>query len=154
MARMTIAELRRLCVQNPDFAARNASALKALSATPGSADVAELNPGLGSARNAALDGAETLVGYLRMLAPDLAPLFFREYPFHTWRIDLAIPDRKLAIEVNGGRWLPGGGKHGTERDREKIRRLTLAGWRVLEYSTQLLDDNPLLIIEQIREALG
>jgi very-short-patch-repair endonuclease len=45
-------------------------------------------------------------------------------------------------------------RYGTERDRKKIRRLTLAGWRVLEYSTELLTNDPIGIIAEIREALA
>ena len=99
------------------------------------------------------DQAETLYALLRIHAPDLYPQVIREYRFDRWRIDLAVPSSLLAIEVNGGRWLPGGGKHGTESDRRKIRKLTLAGWRVLEYSTEMLANDPLAIIEEIREAL-
>lgn len=153
MTRMTKAELREMCIRDPDFAARNAQELKKLTGSTLSDDVRKLNPGVGSISSASVDGAGELMERIRVHAPDLFPLIVREYHFEQYRIDLAIPDQKLAIEVNGGRWLPGGGKHGTERDRRKIRRLTLAGWHVLEYSTELLANDPLGIIEEIRSAL-
>ena len=155
MTRLTLAELRQIAIDNPDFAARNAEALRDALRRPLSDDVRKLNPGLGSAFSGApVDTADTLLAQIRVLASDLFPMFIREYPFDRWRVDLAIPSSLLAVEVNGGRWLPGGGKHGTERDRKKIRRLTLAGWRVLEYSTEIIANDPLGVIAEIRSALA
>lgn len=153
MTRLTLAELRQIAIANPDFAAANVEALKGLTASSQSDDVRKLNPRLGSALNDARDRASTLYGHIRMLAPDLLPMLVREYPFEQYRIDIACVKSKLAIEVNGGRWLPGGGKHGTEEDRCKIRRLALARWRVLEYSTEIIANNPLGVIAEIRTAL-
>lgn len=150
MTRLTPAELRAICVANPDFAARNVEALKSLSGRLRSAVTVE---GERISLSKSVDGASELMERIRVHAPTIFPLFVREYKFERCRIDLAIPDRKIAIEVNGGRWLPGGGKHGTESDRRKIRRLTLAGWRVFEYSTELLTNDPLGIIEEIRSTL-
>ena len=144
---LTLAELKRLMIANPDLAAANVESIRSLSVSaPSGATEAQ------KAAQDTTDGADTLLAYLKTLAPDL-PVPIRDLPFETFRIDLAWPDRKLAIEVNGGRWLPGGGKHGTERDRHKIRRLVLAGWRVLEYSTEMVDNNPIGVIEEIREAI-
>jgi len=53
-----------------------------------------------------------------------------------FRFDYAIPDKKLAIELNGGQW--SGGRHtrgkGYENDRLKINQAQLRGWTVLEYT--------------------
>lgn len=50
-----------------------------------------------------------------------------------WRVDFAWPDRKLAVEVEGGAWI--GGRHtrgvGFGADCEKYAELTVAGWTVL-----------------------
>lgn len=145
---ISLAELKRRLKRNPDLSLETP-----LDLVSGPRNV-ETVDGAIVALNAPQDGAETLYDYIRIHAPDLYPMIIREYRFDRWRVDLAIPSALLAIEVNGGRYLPGGGKHGTERDRLKIRRLTLAGWRVLEYSTELLNTNPIGIIEEIREALG
>ena len=142
----SIAELARRLKSNPSLAAEN-TALK-LTGSPTSDTSAR------SQLPASNDQAETLYALLRVHAPDLYPLFIREYKFDRWRIDCASPSHLLAVEVNGGRWLPGGGKHATESDRKKIRRLQIAGWRVLEYTTDLLDTDPMGIIAEIREALG
>lgn len=61
----------------------------------------------------------------------------QEVRFHEtrkWRFDLAWPDRKVAVEVNGGVFTNGRhtrGKGYTE-DREKINEAQLHGWLVLE----------------------
>lgn len=144
------AELKRRLASNPDLAAANETMPVGV---PGTPRTHETTDGRIVTLTAAQDGAQTLYDHIRILAPDLHPLFVREYPFDRWRIDLAVPSSLLAVEVNGGRWLPGGGKHGTERDRKKIRRLTVSGWRVLEYSTEMLANDPLGIIAEIREAL-
>lgn len=140
----TIAELRRRLRANPALALEYP--YDAVAATESGARGKSAIP-------VSNDQVETLYALLRIHAPDLYPLFIREYKFDRWRIDLAVPSALLAIEVNGGRWLPGGGKHGTESDRRKIRKLTLAGWRVLEYSTEMLANNPIGIIEEIGQAL-
>lgn len=151
MTRLSNAELRQLCIDNPDFAARNAQAIRDALRRPESAVTTE---GERVSLNKPVDAADTLLAHIRTLAPDLFVLFIREYPFDRWRVDLAVPSSLLAVEVNGGRWLPGGGKHGTERDRKKIRRLTLAGWRVLEYSTEIIANDPIGVIAEIRQALS
>jgi len=50
-----------------------------------------------------------------------------------WRLDIAWPDRLIAVEVEGGVW--SGGRHGRGsgivKDMEKANALTMAGWRLL-----------------------
>ncbi len=71
-----------------------------------------------------------------------------EYVFHPtrkWRLDYAWPDAKVALEVHGATY--SGGRHvtgtGFAKDREKMNEAQLAGWIVIECTT----DN----IGQIRE---
>ena len=66
--------------------------------------------------------------------------FVQEYRFHPerrWRFDWADPERKVAIEIEGGVWTRG--RHvrpiGYERDAEKYNEAAIAGWIVLRYST-------------------
>lgn len=71
-----------------------------------------------------------------------------EFPFaglagnRRWRIDLAWPDARLAVEIDGGTFI--GGRHvrglGAEADREKRNELVLAGWRVLVFTGKMIDD--------------
>lgn len=59
-----------------------------------------------------------------------------EYKFHPtreWRFDFAIPEAKVAIEVEGG--LHNGGRHfrpeGILRDLEKYNEAAACGWRLI-----------------------
>lgn len=73
----------------------------------------------------------------------------REFAFHPdrkWRFDFAWPQRKWALEVEGGTW--SGGRHttgkGFQDDCEKYAAAALAGWRVLRAtSTQVKDGTAL-----------
>lgn len=66
---------------------------------------------------------------------DLRQECVKEYRFHPvrkWRFDYALPDHKIALEVEGGVWT--GGRHtssvGFLNDMEKYNTATLMGWRV------------------------
>lgn len=63
-----------------------------------------------------------------------------EHPFskelgRKHRFDLAWPERMLALEIDGGVWLAGGGRHnrgsGFLKDQEKFNLAAQLGWRVL-----------------------
>jgi hypothetical protein len=63
----------------------------------------------------------------------------REYRFHSkrlWRFDLAWPEIKLAIEIDGN------GRHNTvagmANDDEKINEAGLLGWTVLRFNAKLI----------------
>ena len=57
---------------------------------------------------------------------------FKFHPVRKWRFDYAIPEHKIALEVEGGVWT--GGRHispkGFLGDIEKYNTATLMGWRV------------------------
>lgn len=66
---------------------------------------------------------------------DLGVECVKEYKFHPerrWRFDYAIPEHKIALEVEGGVWTQG--RHtrpqGFLGDIEKYNTATLIGWRV------------------------
>ena len=59
----------------------------------------------------------------------------KEFKFHSvrkWRFDYAVPEHKIALEVEGGVWT--GGRHTSPKgflgDIEKYNTATLMGWRV------------------------
>ena len=66
----------------------------------------------------------------------------REYKFHgerRWRFDCALPDIKVAIEIDGGIWRGTKGAHGgggAIRDREKDFEAVMLGWTVIRLSPQ------------------
>lgn len=71
------------------------------------------------------------------------PLPVRElapFPGRRFRFDFAWPDRKLAVEVDGGVWKAG--KHtrgaGVQVDAEKSVLAWEAGWRVMRVTPELV----------------
>lgn len=63
-----------------------------------------------------------------------APVFELQFaPPRKFRFDLAWPDKKVALEIEGGVWI--GGRHtrgsGFLRDMEKYNLAALSGWTVL-----------------------
>lgn len=67
----------------------------------------------------------------------------REYrfdPARKWRFDFAWPDKKLAVEIEGGVWVYGRHNRAVSyvKDMEKYNRATELGWRVLRYTPQQL----------------
>lgn len=69
-----------------------------------------------------------------LAAPLTQYRFAREAsPPRQWRFDLAWPDVKVAVEIQGGIFMQG--KHsrgvGQERDAEKLSAAAILGWRVL-----------------------
>lgn len=54
-------------------------------------------------------------------------------PGRRYRIDIAIPERRLAIEVDGWQY-HGRHKGDFARDRERQNALTLHGWRILRFT--------------------
>lgn len=57
---------------------------------------------------------------------------FKFQPVRKWRFDYAVPEHKIALEVEGGVWT--GGRHTSPKgflgDIEKYNTATLMGWRV------------------------
>ena len=85
-----------------------------------------------------------------------APEPVAEYRFHPerrWRFDWAFPAHLLAVEWNGGQYAPGGGRHNSDRDREKILAAQALGWRVLQFSNQQWEQDPLGCLAQIHAVL-
>lgn len=79
------------------------------------------------------------------------PLPERELKFHQpndgekkrqWRFDFAWPDKKIAVELEGGVFT--GGRHttgaGYSKDAEKYNIAVLQGWKILRYTTSTIGD--------------
>ena len=75
------------------------------------------------------------------------------HPTRKWRFDYAIPEHKIAVEVEGGVWT--GGRHtspkGFLNDMEKYNTATVMGWRVLRTIPDELCSNATL--NMIRETM-
>lgn len=65
-----------------------------------------------------------------------------------WRFDFAWPDKKAALEVEGGSWV--GGRHtsgaGFEADAEKYNEAALRGWRVYRVTPNMIKDGRALAL--------
>lgn len=94
-----------------------------------------------------------------------SPQPLAEYRFHPprrWRFDAAWPDYMVAVEIDGGnrmvktdsrgRAVVVGG-HTKDSDYEKINAATEDGWRVLRFSTAMLQADPIGCIEQVTRVL-
>ena len=84
---------------------------------------------------------ELLAGVLLDELPGPKPI--REFVFappRKWRFDFAYPEKKIAIEIEGGIW--SAGRHtrgkGFESDCEKYNTATLLGWRVYRFTGEMV----------------
>jgi len=79
---------------------------------------------------------------------------YRFDPSRKWRFDFAYPDKKIAIEVEGGVFQQG--RHtrgkGFTADCEKYNRATELGWSVYRYTTQHVKNGE--AIQQLNRILG
>ena len=71
------------------------------------------------------------------------PALTKEYRFHEsrkWRFDFCLPDKMIAIEIDGGTWQ--NGRHnrakGYAADAEKINAAQGLGWTVFRFSDVML----------------
>jgi len=84
------------------------------------------------------------------------PIYIREFKFHPdrkWRFDFAWPNYKIAVEVDGMAWQAGGGKHNTDRDREKINNAMLLEWHVFRFSGKQIREAPERNINMVLDLL-
>ena len=80
-----------------------------------------------------------------------------EYKFHPtrkWRFDFAIPEYKIAIEVEGGAYT--NGRHtrgkGFVNDMEKYNEVVCLGWALIRVTPdQLLTFNTIEMIKRVKE---
>jgi len=75
-------------------------------------------------------------------------------PGRKWRADYAYPQQHILIEVEGGMWTKSRHRTGTgyTKDCEKYNKAVLDGWRVLRFTSGMIEDGT--AIQTIREALG
>lgn len=101
------------------------------------------------------DGERAFKTLLVQLAPDLpAPEYeYRFAPPRKWRFDFAFVKQKCAVEVNGGKWQTGGGRHNTAGDYEKLQTAAALGWRVFPVLPEQLTNDPHTVFDLLRDAL-
>jgi very-short-patch-repair endonuclease len=72
----------------------------------------------------------------------------RAVPFERWTIDVAFPDAKLAVEVDGWAWHVDAARF--REDRRKQNALVRAGWDPLRFTWHDLDGRPREVAGEIR----
>jgi len=81
---------------------------------------------------------------------------YRFTPPRKFKFDLAWPELKIAVELEGGVY--SGGRHtrgkGFEGDCEKYNLAAEQGWLVLRYTTNMLKSNPHKVMEQIQKNIN
>ena len=92
------------------------------------------------------DGADEL-NYQTKVCGTIQVNPVREFKFHPdrkWRLDLAWPESKLAVEVEGFSAGGSAGRHqrpaGFDKDCEKYAELAIAGWRLIRVTTKQVKD--------------
>lgn len=73
------------------------------------------------------------------------------HPFGPFRIDLAFPAEKVAVEVDGWAWHVDAERF--RADRRKGNALTRGGWDLLRFPWHALDGEPAGCVAEIRETL-
>lgn len=78
----------------------------------------------------------------------------REFRFHTirrWRFDYAVPEHRIALEVEGGVWT--GGRHTSPKgflsDMEKYNAAALMGWVVVRTTPDKLLTDGVQIVKEL-----
>jgi very-short-patch-repair endonuclease len=85
--------------------------------------------------------------------PAYEPEYFFARP-RKYRADFAFVEQKLLVEIDGGQWVAGGGRHNRDSDREKLNEAAVRGYRVLRFSTQMIENDPQKCVETVLRALG
>lgn len=75
---------------------------------------------------------------------------FKFHPVRKWRFDFAIPDLKIAIEIDGGLFIYGRHNHAISmiKDYEKFNAAAESGWVILKFIPSQLKENATLDIIQ------
>lgn len=88
-----------------------------------------------------------------MVLDGLVREFENAVPGRKYRLDIALLDARLAIEVDGWEWH---GKHKGDftRDRERQNLLTLHGWRILRFTAGQIRKDTAKCVEMIKMAVA
>ena len=103
-----------------------------------------------------VDYADEFYAVCRILDKNLFLKLEREVKFKTdrkWRFDFAIKQFFIAIEIDGGRWVSGGGRHAACADYRKLNEAACIGWRVLRFTSKMVKENPCEIIDIINKLI-
>ncbi|WP_313515145.1 hypothetical protein [Sphingobacterium sp.] len=96
--------------------------------------------------------------FIRFIEMELGLEVWPEFHFsveRNYRLDYAIPEYKVAIEVDGGIWMKGNSGHssgkGIKRDMDKGNLVQLHGWKIIRIEPhELVSDK---VLESIKTLL-
>ncbi|MCV7400080.1 type IV toxin-antitoxin system AbiEi family antitoxin domain-containing protein [Mycobacterium fragae] len=74
------------------------------------------------------------------------------YPVGRYRVDVAFPEAKVAIEVDS--WAFHSDREDFQQDRERQNAISLLGWHVLRFTWLDLVEYPQRVLAQIRSAIS
>jgi hypothetical protein len=69
-----------------------------------------------------------------------------------YRIDLAYPEQRIAIEVDG--WDSHRSRSAFDADRARANDLVVAGWRMLRFTSATTDEDAALVVSEVLRALA
>lgn len=103
------------------------------------------------------DKAQMFAYYWHLLAPDM-PRLTPEHEFdkclgRRHRFDWADLSARVAVEIDGGQWSKGGGRHAKDGDREKLNLAASLRWLVFRFSPDQLTRNPDECVRLVRQAI-
>jgi hypothetical protein len=103
------------------------------------------------------DKAQAWAYYWHIYAPDM-PRMISEHPFdkhigRRHRFDWADIEARVAVEIDGGQFAPGGGRHASDADREKLNIAASLRWLVFRFSPQQLQRDPAHCVALVRTAI-
>ncbi|CAN5426125.1 MAG: type IV toxin-antitoxin system AbiEi family antitoxin domain-containing protein [Acidimicrobiia bacterium] len=113
--------------------------------------MSEIGPGLARAESVLEMLAVTLLADTGLPSP------VQQYPF-PWRevregrVDLAYPEQRMIIELDGRRWHSR--TESLDGDHQRDRTAQLAGWRVFRFTWHQLESNPHDFVATVTEALA
>lgn len=122
---------------------------------PANGLIPERGAGARKARRRTRRGGATphdiLWGAVSAIFEDAVREFENAVPDRKYRLDIALPAKRLAIEVDGWEWH---GKHKGDfiRDRERQNLLTLHGWRILRFTAGQIRRDTNACVEMILTA--
>ena len=85
--------------------------------------------------------------------------YHKAIPDRKLEIDFAFLDYYVGVEVQGGTWLPKAGKSsghvgaGQTRDFKKMNLFIENGWVVLQWSSDMIRQDPAFCVDQLKRVL-
>ncbi|MCP4567956.1 MAG: DUF559 domain-containing protein [FCB group bacterium] len=69
------------------------------------------------------------------------------------KFDFAWEPEDVLVELDGGQWVKGGGRHNSDADRWKTLDAQAAGWTVLHISYTMFSRDPIRVLARLYEVL-